>query len=193
MLNQQAPKKSKVFCGNQKPHLNKSLRAAIMKRSRLKNRANKSRLPVDLSKCKKQRNLVVTLNKKHKKEYFEDLNVATNSKPFWDKSKPYYMNNFLNKLPCRFRKAHSTQHALFKLLQAWQKELDNLGFIRTILMDPSKAYNCLPHDLLIAKLGACGLERSSLRLLIDCLNSRKQRTKVDSSCRKLSEIKHGIP
>ena len=91
VLNQQAPKKSKVFRGNQKPHLNKSLRAAIMKRSRLKNKANKSQLPADLSKYKKQRNLVVTLNK-YKKEYFENLNVATNSKPFWDKCKPYFSN-----------------------------------------------------------------------------------------------------
>ena len=66
LLNQQAPKKSKVFCGNQKPHLNKSLRAAIMKRSRLKNKADKSQLPADLFKYKKQRNLVVKLNKKHK-------------------------------------------------------------------------------------------------------------------------------
>ena len=67
MVNQQAPKKSKVFRGNQKPHLNKSLRAAIMKRYRLKIKANKSQLPAYLSKYKKQRNLVVKLNKKHKK------------------------------------------------------------------------------------------------------------------------------
>ena len=35
------------------------------------------------------------------------------------------MNNFLNEPLCGFRKLHSTQYALFKLLQAWQKELDN--------------------------------------------------------------------
>ena len=46
-----------------------------------------------------------------------------------------------------FRKAHSTQHALFTLLQRWQKELDNSGLLGTILMDLSKAYGCLPHDL----------------------------------------------
>ena len=63
-----------------------------------------------------------------------------------------YMKNFLNKLFCGFCKAHSTQYALFKLLQVWQKELDNVGFIRTILMDLSKAYDCFPQDLLIAKL-----------------------------------------
>ena len=82
VLNQQAPKKSKVFHRNQKPHLNESLRLAIMKHSRLKNKANKSQLPADLSKYKMQRNLVVKLTKKHKKEYFENLNTATISKPF---------------------------------------------------------------------------------------------------------------
>ena len=50
-----------------------------------------------------------------------------------------YMNNFLKELLCGFRKAHSTQHALFKLLQAWQKEQDNSGFIGTILVVLSKA------------------------------------------------------
>ena len=58
-----------------------------------------------------------------------------------------YMNNFLNELLCGFGKAHSTEHALFKVLQAWQKELNNSGFIGTILMDLSKAYDCLPHNL----------------------------------------------
>ena len=69
------------------------------------------------------------------------------------------MNNFLNELLCGFRKAHSIKHALFKFLQEWQKELDNSRFIGTILMDLSKPCDCLPHDLLIAKLGAYGLEQ----------------------------------
>ena len=38
-----------------------------------------------------------------------------------------YMDLFLNKLLCGFRKAHSAQHVLFKLLHSWQKELDNSG------------------------------------------------------------------
>ena len=63
-----------------------------MKRSQLNNKANKSQLLANLSKYKKQRNLILKLNKKYKKEYFENLNVATNSKPFWDKCKPYFSN-----------------------------------------------------------------------------------------------------
>ena len=57
-----------------------------------------------------------------------------------------YVDTFLNKLLCRFRKAHSTQHDLFKLLQQCQKELDNSGLVGTILMDLSKAYGCLPYN-----------------------------------------------
>ena len=88
VLNQQAPKKSKVCRSNQKPHLNKSLQAAIMKHSRLKNKAMKSQLPADLSKCKKQRNSV----NKRKSTKDDTLNVATNAKLFWDKCKLYFSN-----------------------------------------------------------------------------------------------------
>ena len=50
-----------------------------------------------------------------------------------------YLEKYLNSILCGFRKAHSTQHALFKLLQAWQEELDKGGSVGTILMDLSKA------------------------------------------------------
>ena len=55
------------------------------------------------------------------------------------------------------------------------------GIYQFVLMDLSKVYDCLSHDLFIAKLGVYGLDRSSLRLLMDYFNSSKQRTKVDSS------------
>ena len=84
-----------------------------------------------------------------------------------------YAETFLNKLLCGFRKAHSTQHALFRLLQKWQKELDSSGIVGTILMDLSKTYDCLPHDFIIAKLGASGLDTNSLRFNFDYLSCRK--------------------
>ena len=104
-----------------------------------------------------------------------------------------YIVYFLNQLLCGFRKAHSTQHALFKLLQKWQKELYSGGFIGTILMDLPKAYYCLPHDLLIAKLEVDGLGNGILNLLSDYLSFRKQRTKVCSAYSKWSKIRSGIP
>ena len=80
-----------------------------------------------------------------------------------------------------FPKAHSTRHALFRLIKKWQAELGTGGYVGTILMDLSKAYNCLSHDLLIAKLGAHGLDVGSLNFLLDYFSWRKNRTKVGSS------------
>ena len=79
-----------------------------------------------------------------------------------------YMDLFLNKLLCGFRKAHCTKHALFKLLNSWQKELDNSGFTGTILMDLSKVYDCSSNDLIIAKFEAYILSQktSSYYLII---------------------------
>ena len=53
-----------------------------------------------------------------------------------------------------FRKGHSTQHALLNFLKNWRKCLDKSGIVGTVPMDLSKAYDCLPHDLLLAKLSA---------------------------------------
>ena len=103
------------------------------------------------------------------------------------------MGNFLNQLLCGFRKAHSTQHALFRLIQSWQKELDESGFVGTILMDLSKAYDCLPHDLMVAKLEAYGLAKESLQLISDYLSYRKQRTKIGSAYSDWAYVIRGIP
>ena len=60
-------------------------------------------------------------------------------------------------------------------------------------MDLSKAYGCLSHDLLIAKLEPYGLDAGSLNFLLDYLSLRKHSTKVSSSYSELLEICRGIP
>ena len=55
-LDEHAPKKTKIFRGDHKPHIDKTLRKAIMKGSQLKNKANKTKDPKDILKYKKQRN-----------------------------------------------------------------------------------------------------------------------------------------
>ena len=57
----------------------------------------------------------------------------------------------------------------------------------------SKAYDCLPHDSVIAKLEAYSLDNDSFNLLLDYLSFRKQITKVGSTYSKWSKIRRGSP
>ena len=63
-----------------------------MKRSKLKNKANKTKNPLDIMNYKKQRNYVTKLNKTAKLEYFNNLKLGKDNKPFWEKCKPYFTN-----------------------------------------------------------------------------------------------------
>ena len=92
-----------------------------------------------------------------------------------------YVENIFNVILCGFRKAHSTQHAWFKLLQSWQKELDEKCMVAIVWMDLSKPYDCIPHDLLIAKFSAYDIYSVGLLLISDYLSCRNQRTKIGSS------------
>ena len=75
-----------------------------------------------------------------------------------------YLEQYLNSLLCDFKKAHSTQRALFRLLQEWQN--GKSGFFGTISRYLSKAYDCLPHDFVIAKFKASYIGKSGLNLLL---------------------------
>ena len=60
-------------------------------------------------------------------------------------------------------------------------------------MDLSKAFDCLPHDLLIAKLSAYGFGTETLNLFHSYLSNRKHRVRVGSSLSDLLEILLGVP
>ena len=104
-----------------------------------------------------------------------------------------HANKPLSKLLCDFRKVHSTQYAIFRLLQSWSKGFENSEYVGTVLMNLSKAYDCIPDDLLIAKLEAYGLDKTSLHLLRDYHNNRKQRIKIGCNLSDWWDIIFGIP
>ena len=92
-----------------------------------------------------------------------------------------------------FRKGHSTEQCLVVMLEAWKKALDNKEYAGAILTDLSKAFDCLNHDLLIAKLDAYGFSHDALKFIRSYLKDRKQRTKVGSSFSNWTDIKYGVP
>ena len=94
---------------------------------------------------------------------------------------------------CGFRKGYSTQHCLIIMLEKWKKALDKQNIAGALLTDLSKAFDSINQDLLIAKLAAYGFALSSLKLIASYLSGRKQRTKVNNSFSKWSEITSGVP
>ena len=52
-----------------------------------------------------------------------------------------------------------------RLIENWKMELDNKKFVGAVLMDLSKAFDCIPHDLLIAKMNAYGFSENTLTFL----------------------------
>ena len=62
-----------------------------------------------------------------------------------------------------------------------------------VLIDLSKAYDCLPYDLLMAKLHAYGFSLSSLKMIYSYLTPRKQRFKIKSTYSSWLDIKSGVP
>ena len=94
---------------------------------------------------------------------------------------------------CGFRSKYSTQHALSNLLFNWQNCFDKSGVVGTILVDLSKEFDCLPHDLIIAKLNAYGLDHDSLRLIRSYLSNRHQRIKLDSVFSSWMQTIIGVP
>ena len=89
------------------------------------------------------------------------------------------MNDKLSPYLCGFRKGYNTQYYLMVMLEKWK--MPSIKKVAgALLTDLSKAFDCLHHDLLIAKLEAYGFGHSSLILIHNYLSGRKQRTKVNN-------------
>ena len=101
--------------------------------------------------------------------------------------------SFLSPLLCEFREGYGTQHALLRLTETCTKTLDKGGFAGALLMDLSKAFDCLNHELLIAILSAYGFSSNPLRLIHSYLSERKQRVKINGSFSTWRETMIGVP
>ena len=61
----------------------------------------------------------------------------------------------------------------------WQKNVDNNLIVEAVLTDLSKAFDCIPDDLLIAKLSAYGLTSDSLCYIYSYLKHHKQCVQIN--------------
>ena len=103
------------------------------------------------------------------KKNYRPISILPNVSKFYErclnKQLEEYFQALLCKYQCGFRKGYSVINTLLPMTEKWRKSLGEGGTFEALLTDLSKAFDCLPHELLIAKLHAHGVNIPSLKLL----------------------------
>ena len=103
------------------------------------------------------------------------------------------MTAFFQILYTKTCSGYNAQHCLITLIEKWKKTVDIWSAFGALLTDLSKTFNCLFHELLIAKLYPYGFDRSSLKLINSYLSNRKQRVKINDGYSLWSKILFEVP
>ena len=83
------------------------------------------------------------------------------------------MNHHISRFVAAYSKNYNTQHVLIRLLEEWRLYLDKNYFVGAVMTGLSKAFDCIPHVLLIAKLEAYGFDNYATRYVYSYLKNRK--------------------
>ena len=108
-----------------------------------------------------------------------------------EKFKPF-INTFLSEYMAAYRE-NSINHVLIRLIENWKKTLDGKFLVSIVLMDLSKAFDCIPHDLLIAKLHTYSFSQKTVTFIYWYLKRRKQKVKVNNFFSDLLTLLSGVP
>ena len=79
------------------------------------------------------------------------------------------------------------------MVEEWKENSDNNFFVGVVSTDLSKAFDCIPLDLLIAKLSVNGLSSDSLCYICSYLKDRKQCVLVNNKQIEFDTIISGLP
>ena len=104
-----------------------------------------------------------------------------------------FMGPLLSQYQCEFRRGFSTQNCLLAMLEKWKSLVDKGKAFGVPLIDLSKAFDRLSHELIIAKLNAYRFSLSALKLMQSYLSERKQKTKINQAYSSWEEILFGVP
>ena len=104
-----------------------------------------------------------------------------------------FSNHFENPYLSAFRKGFSCQSVLLAITEEWRRALDRNDYVASILMDLSKAFDCLSPRLIKDKLIAYGLSNDAVDLIDDYLSNRKQCVKIGEKCSSFLNIIKGVP
>ena len=98
------------------------------------------------------------------------------------------MEKYFSPFLSAYRKNYSSQNILICLTEEWIKKLDNNIVVGAVLTDLSKAFDCIPHDLIIAKLSAYNFSDEALSYIYSYLTNRRQCVRINNTDSHLETI-----
>ena len=104
-----------------------------------------------------------------------------------------YFDNLLFTSQCVFRKGYGAQRCLLVMIERFKETIDMGNEFGGLLSDLSKAFDCINHPLLIAKLYNYGVSPFSINMIFSYLSNRTHRTKSSECFSERSRIEHGVP
>jgi hypothetical protein len=104
-----------------------------------------------------------------------------------------FFRNIFNPMLSAYRRNYGCHDVLLKLVEEWRMSLDENKYCGALLMDLSKAFDCLPHGLIICKFHAYGFSESACLLLASYLSNRNQRVKIGCCKSSWSLLFKGVP
>ena len=104
-----------------------------------------------------------------------------------------WLNAIYNSSLSAFRTGYSCQHVLLDLVDKWRQAKESKQIPGLLLADLSKAFDSLPHSLILSKLKAYGMDYNSVVFLSDYLSDRHQRVKVGNNVSSWANINKGVP
>ena len=112
---------------------------------------------------------------------------------FLNDSLSNFTDKILSKFVSTYRKSYSSNHFLLKLIEEWKKSLDDKNIIGAVLMDLSKAFDWIPHDLLVVKLHAYVLSIDAITIIYSYMKRRKQGVKINDTESLFKKLLSGVP
>ena len=104
-----------------------------------------------------------------------------------------YLENIFSPFLSAYRENYSMQHVLIRLLSFLKKHLDNNEIVGSVLMDLSKAFDCIPRDLLIVKFSTYGFDKTALKYIYSYLKKKQQCVRINNIYSGFEEITSGVP
>ena len=102
-------------------------------------------------------------------------------------------HNLLYQKQFGFQQSHATDHAIMQLIDQINDKLENNCFTLDILIDLSKAFDTVDHQILISKLNNYGVKGKNLSWFKSYLENRKQYLNYSNDVTNLAQIKCGVP